>query len=898
VLTIRAVISPGAAEHTRTSKEKEACVPDLRRLVLPSMTTTHPRLPVHVRPIDYDIEIEASPKRLAFSGTVRIKLRVAQATSQIELNARDLKVRTAFVTARRKQYKARVHPHPECESVTLEFASSLPPGTCMLEIAYTGRLAGNLHGLYLAKDGKQRAIVSQCEATDARAIFPCFDEPAFKASLRWTVKTDAGLTVITNGALSGVRKAGSKVVHSFQRTAPISSYLAALAIGDFEALKAQRVNGIPCRVLFAPGRSDQARFAEKITASVLPYYEKYFGQKYPFKKLDQVAVPGFDAGAMENVGAIFYRQQLLLMQENLTPWQAQKRIAEVIAHEISHMWFGNLVTMKWWDDLWLNEAFATWMAFKVIDHLRPDWRMWDDFADAQESALAADAMVNTHAIYAPVNNPAEASELFDVITYEKGCAVLRMAEHYLGEEVFCRGIRRYLTAHKFANATGADLWSALAEASGEPVNTLMRSWIEQAGFPLVTVVISEQEGRTIVHLSQQRFYQDAEHMQNPGDQTWSVPIVIRYDGGNGPETMRALLTEREQSVTLPTPSTVRWVYPNADGAGFYRLHFEDRALNDLLMRGLPMLKPAERAGLLTDQWALVQNGLSDIEAFMGVLTAFRGERDHVVTRALVAHLDALDAQLVADSHRPQFREFVRWLLADQLEELGYEPVPEEKPERSTRRATVLHGLGDLGRDPDVLRHARALATQENDHPELLEPNLARAVVLLAAIESDGRQLDHYVTSYQRRKYAGAPPELANRYLQALSFFEAAPAVRKVHAACKKGTVPQEQLRTVLAPMLARRPSQTLTWRFLKSSWHDVAPKIGAMGLARLVEALGALPFALYGDVEHFFAKNPVDSAQRALQKALEAMRLRHAMQQREQERLIEWLEAREADREV
>ena len=835
------------------------------------------------------MELDASPRRSSFCGHVVIGLDVLVSTAMIELHVRELKL--SGVTVKRGSHKltAHVQAHPERQTIEIHLSRPLPPGRATLRIGFAGKLSNGMHGLYLAKDGADSAVVSQCEATDARSIFPCFDEPGFKATLRWTVRTDPGLMVITNGRPASCRRAGHRAVHRFEPTRVMSSYLAAITIGRYEASKPKRIGRVPNRIIAVPGKQGQTASAQQVTAHVLPWYEAYFAHPYYYQKLDQVAVPGFDAGAMENVGAIFYRQSLLLMQPGATSWQGQKRIAEVIAHEIAHMWFGNLVTMIWWDDLWLNEAFASFMAYKAIDVWQPDWRIWDDFLEASQGALTADALLSTHPIYSEVKSPAEATELFDVITYEKGCAVLRMVERYLGETSFRDGMRRYIAKHKNGNASGRDLWQALGAQVKQPVEAMMQPWISGPGFPLVAVSHFRRDGRDILHLSQRRFFANRDEMVRSHDEIWPIPVVVRYGDANGTHCQRLLVSEREMSVAIEADTPVRWLYANADAAGFYRLHFEEACLRRLLSEGLSQLTPAERVSLIEDQWALVRNGLSDCEQFMDLVAAFHNERDHMVTRTLVNRLASLDDYLVRDDERPLLAALVRNLFSPHLAELGWEPLPEEAAAEAVRRAVLVQALAKIGRDPTVISEAEHRQAIEAEQAASVEPNLAGAVVQVTALQGDTKRLSTYVGIYAARWRARLSPELQSRYLHALCWFKQPAVVKRILRLCIDGTLPQDQLRLVLAPMLSSHHSARLTWLFLKKNWKAIAPRIGSMGMARLVEATGALPLDLRADVERFFAENPVDEAQRALKKALEAMALRAELITREASRLGDWL---------
>jgi puromycin-sensitive aminopeptidase len=858
------------------------------------MGTSEYRLSRDVEPGAYRVELTASPRRSTFDGVVVIHAQAHRPLKEVTLHCRDLKLLDCRIRQGRRRLSVSAKPNANTETVTIECTPELLARDFTLEIKYRGKLNPGMHGLYLARDGPETAIVSQCEAADARAIFPCWDEPDFKATLQWTIHTDPGLTVITNGVLHSRRAsrvAPGKVTHRFRPTRRISTYLAALTIGRYDLSPREQVQGTPCRTGAGRGKLPQTQFASEVTRKVLPWYEHYFAHPYHYQKLDQIAVPGFDAGAMENVGAILYRQNLLLMDKATTSWSARKRIAEVIAHEIAHQWFGNLVTMRWWDDLWLNEAFATWIAYKAIDAWRPSWRMWDDYQESKEAALRADALVNTHPIYTPVRSPAEATELFDIITYEKGCAVLLMAERYLGAERFRAGIRRYISRFRESNATGADLWDCLGETCEEPIGRLMKSWVTQSGFPLVTLSTTRRKGRSWLRLRQERFFADRAEATRDNSQLWLIPLVVQYGTASGVHTTRLLLDRDEQEIELPGDEPIQWLYPNEGATGFYRLAFSSATLQSLLRRGLPHLNPATRCGLLQDQWGLVRNGSTSMEDFMEVLRAFHQDRDPMVVRAMVGHLRYLSEHLITESTRPRLQRFTQWIFEPQLEELGWYGPEGESPETSVRRAVVITALGEIAEDQGVLRKAARLAMQEHHAPGSVDPNLAPMVIRLSALKGAPRLFHLYTQIYLDRKHSGAPPELQNRYLAALTAFEQPALIKRVLRFVQDGTIPQEQVRTILSAMLSHRHSQLLAWKFLQKHWRSIAPLVGVMGLSRLIEATGALPATQKARLRAFFAANPVPEAKRALQKAIEAMELREELEKREIPHLTQWLKA-------
>ena len=390
---------------------------------------------------------------------------------------------------------------PASETVVLRFASPLARGKAALELAWAGRMTDGLRGLYPAGDG---IVATQFEAADARRVFPCFDEPGFKAPWRLAVEAPTGVAVLSNSAPASEEDLDGRRRIRFAETPPLPTYLVALVLGRVDAHLPVSVRGVPVRTFAQPAKLALTGFGQDVAVEVLPRLEDYFGVPYAFGKLDQVGLPEFEAGAMENAGLITYREVALLLDPATASLAQKKRVAEVVTHELAHQWFGNWVTMTWWDDLWLNEAFATWMAFKIVDQWNPAWRVWLEFDQGKAAALHLDALRSTHPVRAEIRNVAEATEAFDLITYEKGGAVLRMIEGYLGEEPFREGIRTYMRRHAKGNAVADDLWRALGEASREPVVELANAWIGAPGHPVIEVA---RTGRTL-RLSQRRFFSE------------------------------------------------------------------------------------------------------------------------------------------------------------------------------------------------------------------------------------------------------------------------------------------------------------------------------------------------------------------------------------------------------
>jgi puromycin-sensitive aminopeptidase len=855
------------------------------------MKTKAYRLPHNVRPLSYDIELSAAPTRADFSGRVTMQLDVQRAaeTTRIEMHARDLGLADAVLRVGGEEVLLSIALDPDSQTVAFFAPRPLPAGRVELQVAFAGQLNPSMHGLYLASDGKDRAVCTQCEATDARAIFPCFDEPEFKASLKWTLRTDRGLTALSNGPLDQLLSEDGTSTYRFHATRPVSSYLAAVAIGDLESSAETTVNGVPIRIYCPRGKVAQTRFAHEYTERLLPWYEEYFGYPYPYGKYDQVAVPGFDAGAMENIGLVLFRQNLLLMEPQAASWRQEKNIARVVAHEFAHMWFGNLVTMRWWDDLWLNEAFAEWMAHKVTHALRPDYLIWSDFQDDKNRALADDALPTTHPIWTPVETPEEAIEMFDAITYQKGCAVMRMLENFLGEAPFRDGLRAYMRAFAEKNATGADLWQKLAEASGRPVGALMQSWIAQPGFPIVDVAVSES-GRAL-RQSQRRFFSSPRDSQAENDQLWSIPLVVRYEDDEGTHEHRFIMDGGTHEEPLPGRGPLRWVCANAGEMGFYRVRLDRPLLAALLRDGLPHLSPVEQMGLIEDQWALVRNATGEIGPFVDVLAGFSETRDHNVLRAVVDRLYTLDLILKDSGDRDarlRLRAWIARLFGDHLAELGYAVRPGEEQNQIQRRALLISAVASLARVPEAIASAEALAEVERAEPRAVDANLAGTFVNVAAKFGDEARFDAFVSTFGERRSRGAPPQEVLRYLYALPAFRRAELVRRTLSLIEDSTVPQESIGVLMGQLLSQRHSQDLAWEAMKSGWPTLRERVGDMGLSRLVEAVGCLRPAQRADVVAFFQRNVPKGAERALARALEAMDQRDELFRRVTPALIDY----------
>jgi len=876
------------------------------------------RLPRTVRPVSYRAELAVDLGRDRFQGTAEIDLVASEAVSRIHLHAVDLTVAAAQVLvpgatpAGQPIAVAALVPDTVSETVTLELAAPLPPGPATVRISWAGAFSPGLRGLYRAG----AIAVTQFEAADARRVFPCFDEPAFKATWELSLRdVPAGVPVISNGRIveETASDGGSRRIR-FAPTPVLSSYLIALAIGDLVPSEPVDARGVPIRTWSVPAKRGLTAFAQEAAAAVLPKLEDYFGLPYPFGKLDQLGIPDFEAGAMENAGCITFREVALLLDPATAPLAMQKRVAEVITHELAHQWFGNLVTMVWWDDLWLNEAFATWMAFKIVAAWRPEWRIWMDFEVGKGSALVLDAMQSAHPIRAEINNAEEAGESFDAITYEKGGAVLRMIEGYLGEERFRDGIRLYMRRHREGNATADDLWGALGEASGEPIVELANAWIRRIGYPVVSVAAAPEtngeggDGAPTLVLEQRRFFSDPTAQESGPPTRWLIPMVIRYRDDEGVKQQRVLFGEATARVTLAARGRVRWLVANAGAAGFYRCRYDERllgAIGGALSDGAAVVpggareevQPIERMAVVSDQWALVRANAVEVGDFLNLITAMASESDPFVLDELVGRLGLLEGRHVAEADEAAFRRMIADLFRQSAARLGWQaPASQEKPESDdTRlvRAALLRAMVVVARDPAAVAEAerRCLAhLAPSGEAVALDPNLLDIVVTAAARRADDARFDDFV----RRAAHEIDPAAKRRFLHALARVETPALVARAVATALTEVVPMQDFTSYLSVLLANRATREEAWRLVRERWETVRAKADSpMLLRRLVEGLGVLPERRHLDeVEAFLSSHPIEAAKQATLQTLERLRSEVALRERLIPQVAAWLARR------
>ena len=594
------------------------------------------RLPRQIVPNRYELRLDLDLEGLSFQGHAKIEVEVVEPISALLLNAAELEIGTVtFVGESGEIEVPDVSYDEKYERASLNLAEKASPGFYTVEIAYTGSINDQLRGLYRSvytdAEGNDHTIAtSQCQATDARRVLPCWDEPDFKATFKTTIVAPHGLEAYSNGKeLARTVLADGRVEFEFAETMPMSTYLLAFTVGPFEATDPVDFRGVPTRIIVPVGNLALTEYALDAAVWCLEYLSDYYDIPYPGDKLDHIAIPDFAAGAMENVGLITYRDQYLIVDPNKATQAELERRIEVIAHEIAHQWFGNLVTLRWWEGAWLNEAFATFMEEKAVDACRPEWNRWLSFqVGAKAWAHGTDHLASTRPIEFEVQSPAEVDGMFDSITYGKGSAVLRQLEQFIGEEPFRRGVGSYLRKHSYSNAETSDLWEGLDEASEWPVGSIMNTWVYQKGLPQVDV--SRTDGG--IRLNQTRFFV----IPDDSDTTiWQVPTIIRGSADGVSFERKVLLTEAEATVEIE--GKIDLVLVNAGGHGFYRTRYSDEMATDILEH-LDQLEPIERQTLVDDAKALMQSGQVPTSSYLNLIQGFGGEDEWAVWAEILGGL--------------------------------------------------------------------------------------------------------------------------------------------------------------------------------------------------------------------------------------------------------------------
>ena len=840
------------------------------------------RLPRHVVPTRYDLRLEPDLSTFTFLGTETVTVTVREPTTDILLNAVELEISEASIeqsdSSQRATHRATVESDAALERCRLKFAATIPPGTWRLRLSFKGALNDKLRGFYRStyqdRSGQTHPLAAtQFEATDARRAFPCWDEPDFKAVFAATLVIDPAFTAVSNTAITSERIEQGKKVLQFADTIRMSTYLVAFVVGKLEASEPVAIGKTPLRVWSVPDKKHLASFGREIGAYSLGFFEGYYGIPYPGDKLDLLAIPDFASGAMEKLGAITFRETALLVDEQAATHTELERIADVVAHENAHMWFGDLVTMAWWNGLWLNEAFATFMEVLAVDAWKPEWQRWTTFSVSRAAAFAVDGLRSSRPIEYPVRAPKDADAMFDVLTYEKGASVLRMLEQHIGPDVFREGVRRYLRTHAYQNADTGDLWTALGQAAKQPVPALMDGWIFQPGYPLIGVTLDGKRLRfTQRHFT---YLADPEPGTAPSaPRRWQVPLQVRLVANGQNRTHRLLLTDAETHLDLPAGFESALV--NEGGHGFYRVQYAPDLLARLL-QAPETLAAIERFNLVNDAWAAAVSGLMPLPDYLDLTARFRGERDKNVWGLLLDSFHSLN-RIIQPADRPKLEALVRDRVGPAVAALGWTPKSGESELTKQLRADLLRAIGTLGNDKDIQDRAATLYAESLKQPAAVDPNLLPSLIAILAHVGDAARYEDFLSRFHK----AATPQEERRYLYALAAFKPVALLEQTLARALSGEIRTQDGPFIIRLVLSSVYGRESAWSFVKTNWDTMDQRFPKQGMRRMLEGIvGLATPELEQDVHRFIADRKIDLGGKTLEQYLEQLRIVVTLRTRE-----------------
>lgn len=840
------------------------------------------RLPEHIKPEHYWLSLVPDFKKFIFTGEETITLNLSKPDSKIILHSKDLNITNVFITDGQKDWAGKISYDKNNDLVIFDFSELLSKGAYNLYLEFSGVLDNKMRGFYRSEyvsNGKTEYIaVTQFEPTDARKAFPCFDEPAMKASFSLETVIPSGIEAISNTvAISKTKYKNGLNKVKFASTPIMSTYLLAVVIGKFEFIEDLSDDGVTVRVFTTPGKKHQAKFALETAKGVLTYFNRYFKIKYPLPTLDLIAIPDFAAGAMENWGAVTFRETAILVDPKNTSTLTKQWVGLVIAHELAHQWFGNLVTMKWWTHLWLNEGFASFISYYAVDHLFPEWNMWSQFANSELGpALQLDSLKNTHPIQVEVYNTNEINEIFDEVSYAKGASVLRMLADYLGETKFRDGLRHYLKKHQYSNASTEDLWQSLEAVSRKPVQKIMNNWTAQEGYPLISV--SEKRGKYAV--SQKRYLADIKQKIDKNI-SWSVPLNI----GNEKSKVKILLAKSKTLINKPKGAFSKFNYGEV---GMYRTKYSPGILQSLMPAiQNKKLPPADRLGILRDYIALARTGDVSTDKVLELLASYKNEEKYTVWMEIGASLGQINHIYKNEKFKQKLEVFTKEVFSPISKELGWNSNPNESPSVALLRSFVLYRAGHYG-DQDIIKVAKDLFQKLVAKRVVIPADLRGVVYNLVAENGSLKEYKNLHELYRKQTLQ----EEKNRIARAMGLVPNEKILKAFLNFAISKEVRMQDSPLLLAVAWNNKIAGEVVWRFLTKNWKELLKRYGDGGhlLVRLVDPVANFTTEKQAKmVSKFFKTAKAPGAERTVQQAIEEIRIQSAWHNRDLSKVAKFL---------
>ncbi|HEV2486653.1 MAG TPA: M1 family metallopeptidase [Terracidiphilus sp.] len=815
------------------------------------------RLPATVFPEHYSLTLTPDLKAATFSGVESIDVTVKTAVNSITLNSAEIAFQSVTVTAAGHQQAAAVSLDAEKQQATFTFPAPIRVGKATVSITYTGILNNELRGFYLSKTARRNYAVTQFESTDARRAFPSFDEPAFKATFDVSLVVDAGDTAISNGPIVCDEPGPGAGKHTlkFLTTPKMSTYLVAFLVGDFQCTVGEQ-DGVAIRVCSTPDKVALTSYGVGVAKYVLHYYNTYFGIPYPLKKLDLIGLPDLEAGAMENFGAITYRETDLLIDPKTASDGVKENVVSVIAHEMAHQWFGDLVTLQWWDNVWLNEGFASWMENKPVAEMHPEWNIDQSVVGGEDGTLDLDAQITTRAIRAKADTPEEINQMFDGIAYGKASDVLLMVENYLGEETFRKGVHAYLSEHRYGNATAEDFWNTQTAVSHKPVDKIMDSLVAQPGAPMLTF---GQPTSGQVTVEQKRFFLSPSAQPDP-KQKWTLPVCFKTKAGLQD---CQLLTPEAATLKVPAGSLF---FANAGGKGYYRSSYTPSVYAALVSEIETALTPTERISFTGDEWAQVRSNKTRVGDYLELAAALKTDPNAEVVSNALRGVDAIVERVAATpEEKAALAAWLRRTFGPEYAKLG-PSLPGDTPNTRAMRALLFSVLGYYGKDPAVLAQAAEITERYLADPASVDPTLGQTALMIAARNGDAALYDKLQKVYE----TSTNPDLQDSALRLLAEFEDSALVQRSLDYATSSKVRNQDAAIQFSISLQIAANRNQAWDYIKTHWDKVQAQLTTDMGSYLVGATGGFCSAdARDDVQSFFSTHKVSSSDRTLKHAVE-----------------------------
>jgi puromycin-sensitive aminopeptidase len=846
------------------------------------MKKTNIRLPKEICPLIYDIQLKPDLNNFIFEGIETITLNILKETKIIKLHSREIDVETAEILIKKDKIFAEISYDTDKEFVIFTFPKKIQKGKYKLTIVFKGILNDKMRGFYRSEyvhNGEKKFMATtQFEATDARRAFPCCDEPEQKAIFNVSLIIPKDKNAISNTLPVSIKEHSSDLqIIDFAPSPKMSTYLLAFIVGDFEYIEKISKNGVKVRVYTTPGKKHQANFSLDTAVKVLDFYEEYFDIKYPLNTLDMIAVPDFASGAMENWGAVTYRESALLVDEERSSTTNKQWVALVIAHELAHQWFGNLVTMHWWTDLWLNEGFASYIEYLAVDKLFPTWHIWNQFnVNDLGIALKLDALENTHPIEIHVNHPDEIGEIFDAVSYSKGASIIRMLAEYLGEDKFRDGLRLYLKKHSYKNTKTTDLWEAFEKVSKKDVKKIMQNWTSKAGYPLVSVAKNKDQ----ITLTQERFFSSAKSKKESKENTtWQIPISAKTEK----ENINLLLNSKKQNIKIKDLSYLKL---NDNEISFFRTFYSEELLDKLKIHiEKKELTSANRLGVVRDLFACAEAQIIPLPTVLEFIKSYKDEDDYIVWEEISFGLNKIKQLFSKEKLLKELNKFSIEIFSDIYNKIGWEKKTNEKHTDSMLRSLVISQMGHSG-DKNTLEQARKYFTEILAGAKI-DPDLKSVIYSLNTF-ANKKEFSLFADLYKKEDLH----EEKNRLGQALANFRDEKVLKKVAIFSFSSSVRKQDSITMLSSVALNPVGRDVVIEFMRENWQEILNRYGDGGhmLTRLVKA-----FSLTAEEKHFkilkdfFKKNKTPGAERAVKQALEKIENNISWYKKEKQNLEKFL---------